>query len=289
MAPIMYVSWSPNWSSFCLRGVSSSSSAAAWICAWILPISVRMPVSMTTATHAPCDTDVPPKRTHSLPWSSHPASDTGSVVLLTATDSPVSDACSSRMVAVLRRTTRQSAGTRSPVRTSTTSPGTSSRAGRSLTHSPARRHRAVSLCISLSASSALSALLSCHTPTMAFNTRISKMTPGSTKSTRESSTPGARSSVNARTNETSAATRRILTSASSNCSNTSFHSGLPSSLSSSLNPNVDRRDSTFVSLRPVCGSTSSLAQTSGADAVHGVYGPSPAPRFFDGVLRGGIV
>ena len=208
--------------------------------------------------------------------------------MFTATDSPVSDACSRRIVAVFSRITRQSAGTRSPVRTSTTSPGTSSRAGRSLIHSPARRHRAVSLCISLSASSALSALLSCHTPTMALSTRMSRMTPGSTKSTKDSSTPGARSSVNASTNDTSAATRRIFTRASSNCSSTSFHRGLPSSLSSSLNPYSDRSLAIFVSSRPVSGSTPSSAQTSAAVAVHGVYPPSPVAFFFDGVLRGGM-
>lgn len=63
--------------------------------------------------------------------SSQSASATGAAVLLTATDSPVSAACSTRSTAVLSCTTRMSAGTLSPVWISTTSPGSSSRAGRS--------------------------------------------------------------------------------------------------------------------------------------------------------------
>lgn len=72
--------------------------------------------------------------------SSHPftcnsqfASATASVPLLTATLSPVRLACSARTVAVLSAITRPSAGTLSPTCMCTMSPGSSSRAGRSLT------------------------------------------------------------------------------------------------------------------------------------------------------------
>ena len=270
MIPIAHVSWSPKSSSFCFKGVSSVSSDARWICSWILPISVRMPVAITTARHWPCVTAVPPKTTHSFACSSQSGSLTGSTILPTETDSPVSDAWSKRTVAVRSSTTRASAGTRSPVRISMTSPGTSSRAGKSCLHAPSRKHRAVSLCISLSASSAFSALLSCQTPTMALSTRMSRMTPGSTKSTSETSTPGARSSVNASANDTTAARSRILTSASSNCSSTSFHRGLPSSLSSSLKPCTARAADTCFAPSPRARSSPKAEATCSTSSVQGV-------------------
>lgn len=68
---------------------------------------------------------------HHPTCSSQSSVSTGAVVLATATLSPVSAACSTRSTAVLSCTMRMSAGTLSPVWISTTSPGSSSRAGRS--------------------------------------------------------------------------------------------------------------------------------------------------------------
>ena len=67
----------------------------------------------------------------------------------------------------------------------------------------------------------------------------------------------------ARTKERTAAPRRILTRRSSNCCRTSFQSGVPSSLSSSLVPNSARFSSTSASARPCPWSTPWLASTCG--------------------------
>ena len=234
---------------------------------------------------------------HPFACSSASGSSIASISLFTATDSPVSDACSSRIVAVFRVTTRASAGTRSPVRTSTTSPGTRSRAWNAWSHLPSRSTRAVSDCISLSASSAFSAFDSCHTPTMALRIKMRRMTPGSTKSTRSIGAPGARSSTHTSANDTAAAASRIFTSASSNCSSTSFHSGLPSSLSSSFGPCLASASRAAADVRPLAGSTPCADATSDADAAHGAAraeaadAPFLAAVAFDGVLPflGGMV
>ena len=49
-------------------GVFSSSSFASVTLAWILPISVRMPVEVTTAIAAPLEIVVPENIMLSLPW-----------------------------------------------------------------------------------------------------------------------------------------------------------------------------------------------------------------------------
>mmetsp|Transcript_9814 Transcript_9814/g.26684 ORF Transcript_9814/g.26684 Transcript_9814/m.26684 type:complete len:236 (+) Transcript_9814:2571-3278(+) len=210
MTVITLVSISPKSSSFCPRGVFSSSSAAVCTSDWILPISVRMPVATTRATHVPLDTVVLEKSMFTLPWMRASAA-TGSTIFCTVADSPVSEPSSQRMVVVLSLSTRQSAGTLSPTRTCTTSPGTRSDADNEGRSSPLRTTVAVALWSSLSASSADSAFDSCHTPTTALMTRMSRITKGSTKAVMPSS-----SSKNARTKDTIAAASRIFTSRSSN-------------------------------------------------------------------------
>lgn len=192
----------PGWSGSCLQETALDPSFD--------PQPGLLRSSQTHPGRRPCQH---PPRT----CSSHSSAATGAVVLATATLSPVSAACSTRSTAVRSTATRMSAGTLSPVWISTTSPGTSSRAGRSeiwrqqcgwvggctgwwvlgragpaphacrglprsspsarhpgaRTSWPSRKTFAVSAVISLSASSADSALLSCHTPTAAFSTRIS--------------------------------------------------------------------------------------------------------------------
>jgi hypothetical protein len=78
-----------------------------------------------------CRPQVQPQLQTQPTCSSQFASATASVPLSTACGSPVKLACSARSVAVLQTTSRKSAGTLSPAASSTTSPGTSSRAGRS--------------------------------------------------------------------------------------------------------------------------------------------------------------
>lgn len=168
------------------RGVFSSSSLASVTLAWILPISVRMPVAVTTPMAAPLEIVVPENIMLSLPWMRTSFS-TSSSCLSTVSLSPVSEPSSVLMVVVFSLMMRTSAGTLSPTRTSTTSPGTSSDDGTSGTSTPLRSTLVVVVCISLSASSAFSALCSCQTPTTALMTRMSMITKGSTKACRPSS------------------------------------------------------------------------------------------------------
>jgi len=151
------------------------------------------------------------------------------VVLLTVIDSPVSEPSSVDIVVVISFTTRASAGTRSPTRTSMMSPGTSSAAAMSCCHAPSRKHRAFSGCSFCSASSADCADCSCHTPTTELITRIERMTAGSTQ-------PLASPSIRASTYDSTATPSRICTSRSSNCAATSFQSGTAFSPSSTFAP-----------------------------------------------------
>ena len=58
IAPMATVRRLPKASSFCASGVFSSSAFAATTPAWILPISVRPPVAVTTASARPLETTV---------------------------------------------------------------------------------------------------------------------------------------------------------------------------------------------------------------------------------------
>jgi len=70
-----------------------------------------------------------------------------------------------------------------------------------------------------------------------------------------------------------------LTSRSSNCASTSFHSGVPSSLSSSLVPYSARLFSTSLSDRPCAASTLSVASTCEARASAAVSQPVYRARY----------
>lgn len=168
------------------RGVFSSSSFASVTLAWILPISVRMPVAVTTPMAPPLETVVPENIMLSLLWM-RASFATSSRCLSTVSLSPVREPSSVLKVVVLNFMMRTSAGTLSPTRTSTTSPGTSSDDGTSGTSLPLRSTFVVVVCISLSASRAFSALCSCQTPTTALMISMSMITKGSTKACRPSS------------------------------------------------------------------------------------------------------
>lgn len=146
-----------------------------------MPISVCIPVEITMAIPAPPDTVVLENIMLVLPWRTVLVwlSSSSSKSLHTSTLSPVSADWLMRTVGVSNFINRESAGTRSPVVTRMMSPGTNSLAS-TFYHSPARSTRASSLCKSLSASSADSALDSYHTPTIALAVKINKITNGST-------------------------------------------------------------------------------------------------------------
>mmetsp|Transcript_1351 Transcript_1351/g.3777 ORF Transcript_1351/g.3777 Transcript_1351/m.3777 type:complete len:341 (-) Transcript_1351:62-1084(-) len=236
---------SPKASIFCPKGVFSSSSAACCTWLWMTPISVFMPVATTTPTQVPLETVVPEKSMFFLSWILADFA-TGSVVLSTVSDSPVSAPSSVRTDVVSNLTTRMSAGTLSPTLTRTMSPGTSSEAGKSGFNTPFRITCAAQFCRFFNASKAFSALCSCHTPTIAFIIRIRRMTKGSTMACAKSSPSSAKASAK----ERQAAPNKIFTRRSSNWSKTSCHKGVPSSLSNSLGPNFSRSAVTWSSLRP---------------------------------------
>ena len=140
----------------------------------------------------------------------------------------------------------KSAGTLSPTDTSMMSPGTMSTAFTFCTPSLSDLTTLpVSGSYSFNASIADSAFLSCQTPTQALAIKMSKMTKGSTKAVIESSSSKKAKTYNkvisvlfshlfsTLTNEMIAASNKILTRRSSNCSSTSSHRLLPSSAGNS--------------------------------------------------------
>mmetsp|Transcript_41878 Transcript_41878/g.75722 ORF Transcript_41878/g.75722 Transcript_41878/m.75722 type:complete len:219 (+) Transcript_41878:2679-3335(+) len=210
------------------------------------PISVDMPVPVTTPMHAPLATVVEAKSMLVLPWITQSSSVTGSDSLATLCDSPVSCDCSMRMVVVFSLMSLMSAGTLSPTLISVTSPGTTSTAS-ICCQRPSRRTMALSGCSFFRASRAFSALDSCQTPTKALATRISRITSGSTYAVMPSSDW---SSNQARKKETAAESKRMRTSRSSNCARTSCQRDFFSCSSSSLLPYFALISSTFALLSP---------------------------------------
>ena len=103
---------------------------------------------------------------------------------------------------------------------------------------------------------ALSALVSVSTPTVAFATRIRTITPGSTNELQPSPSASPMSS------DTAAAAIRIFTRRSSNCFNTSFQNGVPSSGGISFAPCLARSAAASRSDNPTAGSTPQRARTS---------------------------
>ncbi len=168
----------PNRSSWRVSGVARLRTSE--IIVWIRPISVAVPVAVTTPTPWPAATSVLEKSM--LDRSPTPASaPTASTFLAAATDSPVrADSSTRRFVAWISRT---SAGTRSPERTRTTSPGTTSSAS-TRAHAPSRRTSALTDSMFRMPSSALSARPSWMNPIAALITATARITVKSTQSPR---------------------------------------------------------------------------------------------------------
>ena len=115
---------SPNSSSFCLSGEAAVCVEAT--CSPMRPISVRAPVSTTTATAEPYEIVVPEKTMLSRDWISAAPSTTSSASFIVGSDSPVRMAWSARSVVEVSSSSRTSAGARQPTLSRTMSPGTSS-------------------------------------------------------------------------------------------------------------------------------------------------------------------
>ena len=147
----------------------------------ILPISVRMPVAVTTASPRPAVTSVPMYTA------------LADRLLRTGMDSPVS--IDSSQARPLQTTSAPSAPIRSPSSNSRRSPATSSADGISRS-APSRKTRAVGALMAFSRSSAFSVRYSCTTPSSALintiastenasvNWRISALTMAAPMSTR---------------------------------------------------------------------------------------------------------
>ncbi len=198
----------PSWFKRICSGVGSSSYV--WIMSAMWPISVFIPVAVTTPRPRPYVTSVPryavlrrsPKEaSRSKIWSAR---------LSTGTDSPVSDASSIlRFIVSSRRT---SAGTKLPASTKTMSPGTTNRDGRTIRWPP-RSTCASGAAIFLSAANASSALFSCTTPIAAFRITMATIAAASTNST---ISPDSLYSLNPIRKEIAAATMRMITTKSLN-------------------------------------------------------------------------
>mmetsp|Transcript_14984 Transcript_14984/g.53970 ORF Transcript_14984/g.53970 Transcript_14984/m.53970 type:complete len:290 (-) Transcript_14984:46-915(-) len=245
----------PNSSSFFFSGVISSSAAASVIASRIFPIAVFNPVPTTTPRHRPTVTTVPLYSMHVLSCTTAFALAHGVSSLDTDPLSPVRMLWSTRNVDDAIDTSRTSAGTLFPTTHSTTSPGTSSAAGNTFRR-PDRSTVARLAWYALSSSIARSAFVSVSTPTVAFATRMRTMTPGSTNA------PEPSPSTTPKTNDTTAAAMRIFTRRSSNCFNTSFQNGVPSSGGISFAPCLARSAAASRSDNPTAGSTPQRARTS---------------------------
>ena len=165
----------------------------------ILPISVSIPVAVTTAVAVPLVIEHPEKTILVLSPRAAFSSITSAAFFSEGTDSPVNaDSSLLRLADVINRA---SAGTKSPASILIISPGTSSDA--SITISlPLRITRACGADMFFRASNAFSALDSCITPIIALTITIRTINAGSNNSPQFCS-------IQITTNETIAAAIKI--------------------------------------------------------------------------------
>jgi len=162
------------------------------------PISVPMPVAVTTARPPPLVTAVP-LNTMLMRSPSATGSARVAASLTTGSLSPVNEASATVSDAVSTR--RPSALMASPSRRTRTSPGTMSAAGMR-TSPPSRTTLAVAAAIRCSAATASSALRSCTKPSTAFARTMAAITIAS------NGVPSAPSSAHATTDTITAASSR---------------------------------------------------------------------------------
>ena len=155
-------------------GVGSSTVASSRRA--MAPISVAMPVAVTTASPVPCATAVP-LNTMLLRSPSAAGAASVAVPFSTATLSPVSEASSTRSAFACSR--RASAPMLSPSPSTSRSPRTSSALGTRCTW-PSRSTEEVTAVIFARAAAAFSERACCTKPRVAFSTTIARITIAST-------------------------------------------------------------------------------------------------------------
>ena len=239
----------PSCASFCCRGVAVSFSPLKRFA--ILPISVFMPVLVTTAVAVPYVTEQPENTMFFLSPSGAFSPTSASASFSEGTDSPVNADSSDFKFTLL--ISRASAGTKSPASRRMTSPGTSSLAFTSFSVPP-RRTRAWGADMFFSASSAFSALLSCATPITAFRMTMSNISAGSINSF-------AFFSVIAMAKDTIAAMSKMTIITSLNCAKKRAVRLFFFFSASLFSPNFSRRAATS-SPSPASGETPSSLSTS---------------------------
>ena len=176
MTPIPIAMYFPSFASLRDRGVSISSTSSTILV--MRPISVFIPVAVTTPTTLPLETMVEEKIIEER--SPTPASEpTGRLSFSLGSDSPVRAASSTRKF--VDSSIRRSAGALSPAARRTMSPGTRSSAG-TFTHAPSRSTSASRDNIFLMPSRAFSACPSWMNPVSAIATAATRMTVKSTQS-----------------------------------------------------------------------------------------------------------
>jgi hypothetical protein len=176
-----------------VRGCSMRPSSRA-----TLPISVAIPVAVTTALPRPAMTEVPLK-TMSTRSASAAVAGCASTTLSTGSLSPVSAA--SETISDAAATSRPSALTASPSASTSTSPGTTSVAGMRCSR-PSRRTAAVGAAMRCRAATACSARASWTYPSTALSRRMARITTAS------NGTPAAPSAAQAASDTTTAASSR---------------------------------------------------------------------------------
>ncbi len=206
----------------------------------IVPNSVFMPVSATTAVPRPCVTDVPANTMFFLSPTGRFSSFRTPVVFDTGTDSPVrGDSSTFSCIAVI---TRASAGTLSPASSSTMSPGTNSSAGMSRS-SPSRSTVATGAESFCSNSIARSARYSCTKPSSAEKRTITPMLIASISWPRESDNP--------------APSKRMTMRTFLNWAKSSASGDAPREAMRTLRPSSNRRNSAWAVDNPPSGFASS--------------------------------
>jgi len=215
------------------------------------PISVSIPVAVTTARPTPCTTPVPLwtmlRRSPRAVSAASAAAD-----FSVASDSPVSDA--SWTFSPVAARIRASAPIASPSASTRTSPITRSADG-IVTSRPSRTTVEFAAVIDARAATASSARASSTNPMAALRRTMTAITIAST------GTPAAPSTTQAATEMTMATSSR-MTSGSRNWARMRRHNGTGGAERSSLGPSRSRRRRASDSVRPWSGSTSRSPTTS---------------------------
>src|SRR6056297_483279 len=240
----------PRWSRRRCNGVTCASADSA--SSEMRPSSVAMPVAVTTPSPEPSPISVP-RYVIGVRSANGASASTASIRFVTATDSPVRDASSTRTP--FASSSRRSAGTRSPLSSTTMSPGTSSDSSTDRSRPP-RRTRTSGRARTRKAFIARTARHSVVKPIPALTSTTAAMAIASSQRAVATAT-------------TPAATSTRIT-VLMNWSSRIRHGLLVRASRSSLGPCRSSRRRASSSLSPWAGSTSRAEQTSSAGLAKGV-------------------